>query len=59
MTEEHLDIYDGEPIDEVNKPGWREIPEGAIILDAGNADRYHTGDWRTERAIWIEKKCIQ
>jgi len=57
---EHLHIYDGEPLQEVKeKPGWREVTEGGIIVDAGNADLYHTGEWRTEKAIWIEKKCIQ
>ena len=57
---DHLHIYDGEPIEEIKgKPGWRDIIEGAVIADAGNADRYHTGDWRTEKAIWIEERCIQ
>ncbi len=59
-THDHLHIYDGEPVEEIKgKPGWRDIIQGAVIVDAGNAARYHTGDWRTEKAIWIEERCIQ
>ncbi|HEY3374187.1 MAG TPA: hypothetical protein VGK02_03875 [Candidatus Aquicultor sp.] len=57
---DHLHIYDGKPVEEMKgNPGWRDITEGTVIVDAGNAARYHTGDWRTEKAIWIEQKCIQ
>jgi len=38
--------------------GWRDIPPAGLILDAGNAVRYETGDWRTFRPIWDEEKCI-
>ncbi len=59
-THDHLHIYDGEPVEEIKgKPGWRDIIQGAVIIDAGNAANYHTGDWRTEKAIWIEERCIQ
>jgi len=39
--------------------GWKELPIGGMILDAGNADTYNTGGWRSERPIWIEENCIQ
>lgn len=39
--------------------GWKDLPIGGIILDAGNADTYDTGTWRSERPIWIEENCIQ
>jgi len=39
--------------------GWKELPIGGMILDAGNADTYPTGGWRSERPIWIEENCIQ
>lgn len=38
--------------------GWRDLPRGAVIEDAGNAREYLTGDWRTERPVWDEEKCI-
>ncbi|MEM4260352.1 MAG: 4Fe-4S binding protein [Candidatus Woesearchaeota archaeon] len=40
-----------------NDPGWRDLEDGGKILDAGNSEKYKTGDWRTFRPIWDEKKC--
>jgi pyruvate ferredoxin oxidoreductase delta subunit len=37
--------------------GWREIPIGGMILEAGNAAAYRTGDWRAFRPIWGEAEC--
>ena len=37
--------------------GWREIPIGGIITDAGNSQEYETGGWRSFRPIWDEGKC--
>ena len=42
----------------MNKKGWKEIPEGGLILDAGNSEEYKTGDWRTFRPIVDKSKCI-
>ena len=39
--------------------GWRELPRGAVILQAGNAEFYETGAWRTYKPIWHKDKCIQ
>ncbi len=39
------------------KGGWRDIPLGALILEAGNAERYPTGDWRTLRPVIDFEKC--
>lgn len=38
--------------------GWKEIPIGGLILDAGNTDKYETGSWRTFRPVWDADKCI-
>jgi len=38
--------------------GWKEIPIGGLILEAGNAEEYQTGTWRTYRPVWDEGKCI-
>lgn len=37
---------------------WQEIPIGGLILDAGNAKTYKTGDWRSDRPILNKEKCI-
>ncbi|MFW5984727.1 MAG: 4Fe-4S binding protein [Halanaerobiaceae bacterium] len=41
------------------KPGWKEIPRGGVITEAGNAARYKTGGWRIKKPLWSEDKCIQ
>lgn len=40
------------------KSGWKEIPVGGLIKEAGSADKYETGSWRTFRPVKDEKKCI-
>jgi pyruvate ferredoxin oxidoreductase delta subunit len=39
--------------------GWKDLPIGGMIVEAGNAATYNTGAWRSERPIWIEENCIQ
>jgi pyruvate ferredoxin oxidoreductase delta subunit len=38
--------------------GWKSIPIGGKIVDAGNAVRYKTGEWRAFRPVVDEEKCI-
>ena len=38
--------------------GWRDIPIGGVITDAGNSDTYETGSWRTFRPVHDKEKCI-
>jgi len=38
--------------------GWREIPIGGMILEAGNAVEYRTGSWRAFRPVFGEAACI-
>jgi pyruvate ferredoxin oxidoreductase delta subunit len=38
--------------------GWREIPIGGMILEAGNAVKYRTGGWRAFRPVFGEADCI-
>ncbi len=40
------------------KPGWKSLPIGGLILTAGNADEYNTGGWRVKRPEWIPDNCI-
>jgi len=38
---------------------WKDINIGAIVTEPGNASRYKTGDWRSERPILDSGKCIK
>lgn len=38
--------------------GWRELPIGGVLPEAGSAAKYLSGDWRIERPIWSAEKCI-
>jgi pyruvate ferredoxin oxidoreductase delta subunit len=38
--------------------GWKQIPEGGLIIEAGNSEEYQTGSWRTFRPVWDFSKCI-
>ena len=37
---------------------WKTMPVGSVIAEAGNAERYRTGSWRTYRPVWNAKNCI-
>jgi len=39
------------------KPGWRSLPIGGTVLEAGSSVKYKTGDWRAFRPLVDEKKC--
>ena len=41
------------------KPGWKDVAEAAVLREAGNAQDYETGDWRTYRPTFIPERCIQ
>jgi pyruvate ferredoxin oxidoreductase delta subunit len=38
--------------------GWREIPIGGKIVDAGNAREYETGSWRAMTPVVDLDTCI-
>jgi len=38
--------------------GWKDMAPGGIIPQAGNAEEYHTGGWRTFRPVRDDDKCI-
>lgn len=40
------------------KMGWEELPAGAVVLEAGSASSYETGDWRSIRPVFHADKCI-
>jgi len=39
-------------------PDWKEIPNGAVVRDAGNSERYDTGNWSRQTCEWNAKTCI-
>jgi pyruvate ferredoxin oxidoreductase delta subunit len=39
------------------KPGWKSIPIGGTVLEAGSSIKYKTGDWRAFRPVVDVKKC--
>jgi len=39
--------------------GWRDITPGGTISEAGNAEKFFTGDWRSMKPIWKKDKCRQ
>ncbi|MGQ9585782.1 MAG: pyruvate synthase subunit PorD [Anaerolineae bacterium] len=38
--------------------GWKDIPIGGLIIEAGNAVEYKTGGWRAFRPVLDSEKCI-
>ena len=40
------------------KKGWKDLPIGGNILEAGNSQHYFTGTWRTYKPITDLDKCI-
>jgi pyruvate ferredoxin oxidoreductase gamma subunit len=40
-------------------PSWRELLPGCIVIEAGSAKQYRTGDWKSEHPVWNYDKCIK
>ena len=36
---------------------WQELPIGGLILEAGNAEHYNTGNWRAKRPVMNLEEC--
>lgn len=40
------------------RAGWRDLPLGGVVTDAGSAARYQTGDWRGAlRPVFDAARC--
>jgi pyruvate ferredoxin oxidoreductase delta subunit len=37
--------------------GWKDLPIGGVIVEAGNSDDYETGSWRTYKPVHDAEKC--
>jgi len=45
---------------EINEQiSWKSISPGGIVKEAGSAQHFMTGDWRTMRPVWLQEKCRQ
>jgi len=40
------------------KSGWKALPIGGVVLEAGSSLRYKTGDWRAFRPLVDREKCV-
>jgi pyruvate ferredoxin oxidoreductase delta subunit len=40
-----------------NKKKWRSLPIGGVVVTAGSAVDYDTGNWRTERPVIDLQRC--
>ncbi len=40
-------------------PKWQEILPGCVVVEAGNASIYRTGDWKSQHPEYIYEKCIK
>ncbi|MFO8062863.1 MAG: 4Fe-4S binding protein [bacterium] len=38
---------------------WKEIDMASLITKSGSAKEFKTGDWRSDRPVWLEDKCKQ
>ncbi len=38
--------------------GWKDLPEGSVVLEGGSAVKFKTGSWRAFRPVWKEENCI-
>ena len=38
---------------------WEDLTIGGNIYEAGNAQKFKTGDWRSVKPIWITENCKQ
>lgn len=38
--------------------GWKNLPLGGVVPQAGNCDLYYTGSWRTFRPVLDADRCI-
>lgn len=41
-----------------NNATWKELTPGGL-MKAGTAKEFKTGDWRSEKPIWLKDKCKQ
>ncbi len=53
-----MEMKNSQKPDFSEKNSWREIPEGAVMAEAGNAKKYITGNWVPKKLIFEKETCI-
>ena len=38
--------------------GWKSLPMGGVVPEAGSSMKYKTGDWRAFRPLVEKEKCV-
>ncbi len=38
---------------------WKDLEIGSIVTEPGNASQYKSGDWRSQRPIFDNNKCVK
>lgn len=38
---------------------WQDLNIGSVVDEPGSAREYKTGDWRTQKPVWNEQKCVK
>jgi len=38
---------------------WRDITHGSHVFEPGNAKNFKTGDWRSQKPVFVEANCKQ
>jgi len=38
---------------------WKEITHGSHVFEAGSAKNFKTGDWRSQKPVFLAEKCKQ
>jgi len=41
------------------KDTWKDVEKGATITRPGSAREYKTGDWRSQRPVYDQNRCIK
>lgn len=44
-------------MNKAKEPGYKDLPLGGLILEAGNSVKYATGGWRTFVPVHDKEKC--
>ena len=40
-----------------NEVTWKDLKAGSIVTEAGSAEQYSTGGWRSQRPVYDNSKC--
>jgi pyruvate ferredoxin oxidoreductase delta subunit len=54
MSEQKVDLKEKYALKD-----WQNLPDGGVIVEAGNANDYETGSWRTWKPVCLRENCTQ